>query len=89
VTPSRQPELSRGVRIFSFFTAKIFAEVHSALRRAREHDHFVKAIFGSFATGPNIIEPEASLRRREESGVAAVFAEGQAHDFAMFGKTAV
>src|SRR5258707_326201 len=30
VTPSRHPELSGGVRIFSLFTAKIFAEVHSA-----------------------------------------------------------
>src|SRR6266403_2236674 len=30
VTPSRQPELSGGVRTLLFLTAKLFAEVHSA-----------------------------------------------------------
>src|SRR5260370_24361441 len=53
-----------------------------------EHDDFVESLPGSFRNGPNIIEPRDALYAGHgRRGVAAVFAEGEARDFAMFGET--
>src|SRR4029077_15116030 len=52
-----------------------------------EHDDFVETFFDCFRKGPNIIEPgDALYASHGRRGVAAVFAEGQAHDLAMFGE---
>src|SRR5207302_1894167 len=51
------------------------------------HDDFVESFFDCFGNGPNIIEPGDALYAGEgRSGVAAVFAEAEAHGFAMFGE---
>src|SRR6266567_4166597 len=53
-----------------------------------EHDDFVESLPRSLRNGPNIIEPRDALYSGHgRRGVAAVFAEGEAHNFAMLGET--
>jgi len=91
VTPSRQPELSGGVKnLFAPDDEECIAEVHSVNFAALvQHYDFIESFFDGFANGPNIIQSRKMVLTpvQGDAGVPPVFTDGRAHRFAMFGET--